>query len=209
MPAPERSVMSQRSRRVHFGLKVGFAGLVGMAFWLLPYPNLAQSPKLTPALQTYFDHLELGQESLTLRDYPAAIAAFTQAIKVQPQRFEAYYQRAQAYSFLQNDTAALSDVAQAIQLNPNYAPAYTLRGSLHFRRRQLEPALADLNQSLTLDSQQPAAYGLRGTIKREMRDIPGAIQDFQQGMAIAQTRKQFSLYKALERELERTQPMPR
>jgi hypothetical protein len=42
-----------------------------------------------------------------------------------------------------------------------------------------------------------------------MQDIAGAIQDFQQGLTIAQARKQFSLYKALQQELERTQQMPR
>lgn len=186
---------------------LGLVGLLGVFVWLTP--GWAQSPQVPPALQTYFDHLELGQESLTLRDYPAAVAAFTQAIKTQPQRFEAYYQRAQTHSFMNNDGAALTDIAQAIKLNSQYAPAYTLRGLLLFRRKQLAPALADLNQSIALDPQQPATYGLRGTIKREMGDFAGAVSDFQQGMTIAQARKQFSVYKALQRELERTQPMPR
>ncbi len=206
-----RSGRKSRTMRRWWWRQQGFAGCLAVLLGLMiPHPpSLAQAPKLPAALQTYFDHLEAGQESLTLRDYPAAIAAFTQAIRVFPRRFEAYYQRAQAYSFLPDDAAALADVNQAIQLNPKYAPAYTLRASLHFRRRQLAAALADLNQSLALDPQQPAAYGLRGTIKREMQDIPGALADFQQGMTIAQTRKQFSLYKALQQELERTQQLPR
>ncbi|MCS7226152.1 MAG: tetratricopeptide repeat protein [Gloeomargarita sp. SKYB31] len=171
-------------------------------------PAFAQKSPLSPALQTYFDHLERGQEALTLREYTVAVAAFTQAIQVQPQRFEAYYQRGQAYSFLGQDAAALADAEKAIRLNPQYAPAYTLRGLLRFRhRKELEPALADLNQSLALDPQQAAVYGLRGTIKRQMQDIAGAIADFEQGIQVARARKQFSLYKALERELERTRQL--
>lgn len=190
-----------------YWFSLAWGGWLGLGVWLSP--ALAQTSPLPPALQTYFDHLELGQESLTLRDYPAAVAAFSQAIKVQPQRFEAYYQRAMTYSFIPNEPAALADVEQAIKLNPKYAPAYTLRGSLLFRRQQMAAALADLDQALALDAQQPAAYGLRGTIKREMQDFSGAMSDFQQGIAIAQKRKQFSVYKALERELERTRQMIR
>lgn len=185
-------------RHLAQGLGIG----LGVALGVAPIA-LAQK-----ALQTYFDHLERGQEALTLREYTQAVAAFTQAIKVQPQRFEAYYQRGQAYSFLGQDAAALADAEKAIQLNPTYAPAYTLRGLLRFRYRQdLEAALADLNQSLALDPQQAAVYGLRGSIKRQMQDLAGAIADFEQGIQVARARKQFSLYKALEQELERTRQM--
>ncbi|MEN9216657.1 MAG: tetratricopeptide repeat protein [Gloeomargarita sp. HHBFW_bins_162] len=184
--------------------------VLGISLSLTFTPTVAQNAPLTPTLQTYFDHLELGQESLTLRDYPAAVAALTQAIKVQPQRPEAYYYRAIAHSAMPNhDVAALADIEQAIKLNPKYAPAYTLRGTLLFRRKQMSAALQDLNQAITLDPQQPAAYGLRGTIKREMNDLAGAMADFQKGIEIAQSRKQFSVYKALQRELERTQQMQR
>jgi len=85
-------------------------------------------------------------------DYDAAIAAFTEAIRLDPTNAKAYGSRGRAYSLKREFEKAIADCTEAIRLDPRDADSYSFRGAanailatsgirqlilcLHFRRIQ-------------------------------------------------------------------------
>lgn len=66
-----------------------------------------------------------------LKNYPAAEADYTKAIKFNPKCAEAYNNRGLIRQLLKNYLAAKADRTQAIDIDPNYAEAYLSRGVLY------------------------------------------------------------------------------
>ena len=63
-----------------------------------------------------------------LQNYQQVIDDLTQAIKLNPNNVEAYFNRGAAHLNLQNYQHAISDWTQTINLNPNHSDAYVCRG---------------------------------------------------------------------------------
>ena len=60
-----------------------------------------------------------------------AIADLTEAIRLDPNNSEAYFERAAEYRGKGEDDKASADLTEAIRLNPAYAEAYYLRGVIY------------------------------------------------------------------------------
>ncbi len=89
---------------------------------VLLLPNVAASADA--AMEAY----EKGAACLEKKDYDAAIAAFTEAIRLNPTTAEAYCGRGQAYENKGEHNKAIADCTEAIRLNPKLARAYGNRG---------------------------------------------------------------------------------
>src|SRR5262252_9560287 len=109
----------QHAYRYVIVLLVVMAGLAGCA-----HPTGPPAPELTPAEAAF----ERGVAALTSNAYDQAIADFTQAISLNPQRVEAYHNRGIVYSHKGDYDRALVDYTQALTLNPNFIEAYINRG---------------------------------------------------------------------------------
>ena len=83
-----------------------------------------------------------------------AIADYNQAILLNPNYAEAYYNRGVAYDDLGEYQKAITDYNQAIRLNPNDADAYELRGANYVLLEEYQKAIADLQKAETLFQQQ-------------------------------------------------------
>src|SRR5438309_2881953 len=81
-------------------------------------------PETTPAEAAF----QRGTAALTKGTYDPAIADFTEALRLTPNRFEAYHNRGEAYRLKGDYDQALADYTQALTINPNYAKAYYARG---------------------------------------------------------------------------------
>ena len=69
-----------------------------------------------------------GQAAMDKDDLEAAIAAFSQAIKLDPKLTAAYVSRGWAYSERDEDEKAIADFSQVIRLDPKDAEAWCNRG---------------------------------------------------------------------------------
>ncbi len=87
--------------------------------------------------------LEVGESCLMRRDYDSAIAAFDQAIQLDPRLARAYGCRAEAYEEAGEYDKAIADCTKAIQLEPNDAEAYICRGHALEGKRDLRAALKE------------------------------------------------------------------
>ena len=118
-----------------------------------------------------------GVASGTKGDIDAAIAAFDQAIKIDPQYVPAYQDRGYAFTLQNKLEEAISDYDKAIQLDPNYAPAYLNRGRAFSRQNKLEAAITDYDKAIELDPKNADAYYYRVEAKGRLGDYDAAIAD--------------------------------
>jgi tetratricopeptide (TPR) repeat protein len=115
--------------------------------------------------QTANDYNNRGLSYFYNHDYNSAIAEFTQAIRLNPNYAEAYFNRGEAYRyryalryFSGNDCdLAIADYTQAIRLIPSYAEAYYRRGDAYSEKGDDNQAIADYEVALRINPNHKAA----------------------------------------------------
>ncbi len=118
-------------------------------------------------------------------DKSQAINAYTQAINLDPNYADAYYQRANARYDQGDKQGALEDYTQAISRNPDYANAYFQRGVIRFNQGDKQGAVADLDRYISLFPDDVDAYYNRGVIRRNLQDAQGTFEDFDKLVSLA------------------------
>jgi tetratricopeptide (TPR) repeat protein len=113
-------------------------------------------------------------------DESQAIDAYTQAINLDPNHADAYYQRGNTRYDQGNKEGALEDYTQAINLDPEYANAYYQRGVIRYEQSDKQGALADFEQYISRSPNDIQAHYNRGVIRRDLRDYQGTFADFDQ-----------------------------
>ncbi len=96
-------------------------------------------------------HFEVGLELHQQGRFEEAIQDYDEAIRLDPQRIEAYNNRGRAYLNLDQAQKAIEDFDQVLRLDPQLAEAYYNRGLAHDRLGQNEKAKADFDQAIALD----------------------------------------------------------
>jgi tetratricopeptide (TPR) repeat protein len=147
-----------------------------------------------PVLQTDFRYLQSEQPNektlkewgnyswgiaINLGDKAGAIADYTQAIPINPQDAEAYYNRGLAKYESGDKAGAIADYTQAITINPQDAIAYYNRGVVKSKSGDKAGAIADYTQAITINPQLAIAYYNRGNAKYKSGDKAGAIKDLE------------------------------
>lgn len=135
---------------------------------------LAQE-KQSISAETYFYR---GNEKYLMRIYQDAIAAYDEAIRLQPDFANAYVNRGLAKEKLGQHESAIMDYNSAIKIDPTLAGAYNNRGSAQRRLGQHFSALEDLNTAIQLDPHYVKAYVNRGNAKNSLGHPSEALEDF-------------------------------
>ena len=104
---------------------------------------------------TNFDkQMELGRKYFTELNYAEAIAAFTEAIRLDPNDIEAYFERAQAYAALKKYDEANADYTAVIEKTDDQpylqASAYVGRAGVGEETEKLADAESDYAAALVL-----------------------------------------------------------
>ncbi|MGP0089765.1 MAG: tetratricopeptide repeat protein [Xanthobacteraceae bacterium] len=99
-----------------------------------------RQPNISPFVERASAHIERGE-------LERAIAEYSEAIRLDPDRATAFFDRAAAYYMKGDLDRAIADYDQAIRLRPDFAPAFKNRGLAHFFVGEFSSAMADLEQS--------------------------------------------------------------
>ena len=116
--------------------------------------------------------------------YGTAIKYYSEALKLNPQMFEAYHNRGIVYSEKEEYDEALQDLSTTIENNPNDAKAYYNRGVVYLRRTEYDKALHDFNTTIENNPNDAKTYRNRGLIYIIKDEPDMATQDFSKAIEL-------------------------
>jgi tetratricopeptide (TPR) repeat protein len=115
--------------------------------------------------KTADEALKRGDEAYDAGNCNQAIAAYTQAVALNPEYAEAYNNRAYTYMRMQEYAPALKDLDQALRIRPDYVHALMNRGDIHnyYFEQNRKNAIADYDHILRVGgkSREPSVCGHR------------------------------------------------
>ncbi|CAE7238172.1 SEC [Symbiodinium sp. KB8] len=117
-------------------------------------------------------------------DFPAAIAAYTEAIEADPSYFKAWFNRGFAQDKLRKFDAAIADYTAALRVNPDNAYCHYNRGISYDRSGQYEEAIADFSRAMELLPGQADFAHNRGFCHRKRGDFAAAIADYTRALEL-------------------------
>jgi tetratricopeptide (TPR) repeat protein len=119
-------------------------------------------------------------------DLPAAIADYTEALRLRPSYPLALNDRGFARQLRGDVAGAIADYTLAILHDAHYAEAVYNRGTAQHERGNLAAALADYTQAIALDPTDPRYPNNRGLVRRALGDAAGAREDFRRALELAE-----------------------
>ena len=122
--------------------------------------------------------IEKLREGNRLTDHNEALAAYSEAIRLDPNYAMAYNNRGYTYTELKQYDRAMTDLNRAIELDPKNDLAYNNRGRVFARRRQYDQAIADYNKAIELNPNYAKAYNNRGYVYDDLKQYERAIADY-------------------------------
>jgi tetratricopeptide (TPR) repeat protein len=147
-----------------------------------PLPPFASlPPQRTPAVKaqkTKEQWMEEGNRFRDLKQYSEALAAYDEALRLDPKDAFAYSNKGYVLDELKQYEEGLAACEQAIRLNPKDAAAYTNKGWALDEFRRYEEALAAYEQAIRLDPNNALAYNNKGHALRALNREKEAQQAF-------------------------------
>jgi tetratricopeptide (TPR) repeat protein len=160
-----------------------------MASALAKQKPAAETPKYRvseqTAPQTAGVFLDRGIMFAARKEFDAAIADFTQAIKINPKLAGAYILRGRALAEKSKaSNQAVSDFNEAIRLDPNNAVAHNERGMVVHQLADYNRALEDYTRAIQLNPDFAEAYFNRGDTHFIRKEFDQAIEDYTQAIQL-------------------------
>jgi tetratricopeptide (TPR) repeat protein len=118
-------------------------------------------------------------------DKAQALEAYSQSLRIAPERIEALSRRAAVEADLERFDAALADVDAALKIAPQLIPLYVQRAEIARRRNAPAQAAADYDRALALKPGDPELLALRSGARLEAGDPQGAARDVAEARAAA------------------------
>jgi tetratricopeptide (TPR) repeat protein len=141
------------------------------------------------------DYLEKGLKQAAQMDYDDAIQTFDEALGLDPDLVDVYYNRGLIYSRLGYHAAAINDFSRVLSIGgdrprPNLPQdlqvmAYCYRAQARHYLNQSLLALEDCNRALDIDFYCAQAYQRRGLVRLDLGLQQEALEDLQTAVHIA------------------------
>src|SRR5262249_17101308 len=113
-----------------------------------------------------------------------AIAEYTQAIDLAPDRWESWYERAKVYARRRLNKNALNDFSKAIELNPLLDDAWHYRANIYSMMGDLEKALAGYSTGTGLAPNNFWHWLRRGQTYARLKQWPNVVADCTRGLEL-------------------------
>ncbi|NJN61014.1 MAG: tetratricopeptide repeat protein [Coleofasciculaceae cyanobacterium RL_1_1] len=135
--------------------------------------------ELEQGIQSGLEALELGDTSLALKHFSAAIEAVNSGgIDDRNFQAQALRRRGTLYLDLGRPHDAITDLTRSIELNPNDPQALQTRAFVRLALNNPTGAITDLRAAITLNETDPLSHQLVGTALRRCTQIDAAIASF-------------------------------
>ncbi len=150
-----------------------------------PIPQSSQTLTPKPTSTPAVDYLQQGITNFKAGNGEQAIRDFSQAIQLQPDNPEAYFNRGKVYAAGYAIKLAIADISTAIELKPDYVEAYFYRGFVHVVTGNPKQGIVDFSKVIELQPDYAEAYAFRGKAYAGSGDPEQAIRDFEQYLELA------------------------
>jgi len=121
-------------------------------------------------------------------DTPAAIKAYTEALKLSPRDQSIYAVRSALFIAERDYVSALDDADRLLQINPESEVGYGNRANANIYLGNYDQAIEDCNQGLALKNTpvgEVLLYNNRGTAQRMKGHYTAALSDYNMALSIA------------------------
>ena len=125
-----------------------------------------------------------GEKLKKLERYEEAIAAYGQAIKIQPKYYEAWYAKGYSLYRLQRYEEAIASYEKVIQLQPEEPMAWYVRGLILGELQRYEDAIASYDKAIEIDPDLPEYWFFRGNALNQLHKYEQAIASYDKAIQI-------------------------
>lgn len=119
-----------------------------------------------------------GNDFYFAKNYSQALAAYDEAVNLNPKLAEAYNNRGIVKYKLKQFDSAVEDYSLAIKLKPNFIDALNNRGNAYAALGQLQNAAQDLQNALKLNDNSAIGHNNLGSVYYLMRNFDAAIKEY-------------------------------
>ena len=109
---------------------------------------------------------------------------YTEAIRLDPDYANAYYNRGTSLEKKGNHDGAIADYTKAILINPKFKEAYYNRGNLLEEKGDYDVAIVDYNEAILLSPDDADAYLNRGLAYFNKGESDSAIVDYNEAIGL-------------------------
>jgi tetratricopeptide (TPR) repeat protein len=178
----DRQLREEKARR-----RRGIASVSGAVLMIMTTLGLTAWYQSKQAELNFAIAKHYSQAFIFMAEYgnkKGALNEFTQALRLNPNNANLYYNRGFVYIKLGNNKGAIEDYTQALRLNPKYTKAYNNRGFVYIKLGNNKGAIEDYTQALRLEPNYADAYYNRGLVRTNLGDNKGAIEDYNQALRL-------------------------
>ncbi|KAI5958978.1 sgt2 [Candida pseudojiufengensis] len=114
-----------------------------------------------------------GNRAMAAKDYPTAIAKYTEAIGLDPTNVVYLSNRAAAHSSAKNHEQAVEDAEKAIKLNPNFSKAYSRLGLAQYALGDAKASMEAYKKGLDVEGDSKSEAMKKGyeTAKKRVEEL--------------------------------------
>ena len=128
--------------------------------------------------------IERGNALLHADDYPAAVKAFDEALRLDPKNVPAHIGRGTAYRLAGKLDQAMADFDEALRLEPRNSEAHRGRGGVWWDKKDFDKALAECDEAVRCDPENSAAYRSRGNVHTANGEYDQAFADLTEAVRL-------------------------
>jgi tetratricopeptide (TPR) repeat protein len=125
-----------------------------------------------------------GNDRVVQGDLDSAKAAYSKAIALNPDMFQAYYGRGLVRMKQGDLSGALKDFDEAVRLSPTLRGCLIQRGLAYEQLGDFQKALDDFSQAAHVDPRDPHAFYQRGRMLEQDGNPEAALQSYQAAMLL-------------------------
>jgi tetratricopeptide (TPR) repeat protein len=130
------------------------------------------------------EHYQIAGDYASQGQMDLAIEQYTEAISIDPEFTDAYFDRGIAFRRIDDYDRTIADYTQAIALDPDHVLSFYQRGVVYHYQGDLDKAISDLNKVTELDSNYALAYAVRGQVYSEIGEIDLAIANYEKALEL-------------------------
>ena len=158
--------------------------LLSFLIYLLSVPNniFAQNNKNVLDTERSRELLLDGYIQSDFDNHQLAIEYYTEAIRLNPNNFYAFLNRAFSRHQIKDNPGAWDDLNRALEINPNHGIASYNRAILNWKLGHQISSIKDYSKAINKNIELKNAYAVRGILKSNIGDAEGACSDWKKAI---------------------------